>query len=79
MPCVIFKPVDTQIPVIPWDPIRALELWQKRQPYEAEPLPDIFTELADVTQAPREIVGRNKLVLKAKDSEELMYYTTDNE
>jgi len=76
---VVFKPADSKIPVIPWDAMRALELWQKRQPYEGEPLPDIFAELADVTEAPMDIVGRNKLVLKAKNSEELLYYTTDNE
>jgi len=79
MPCVIFKPADVPMPVIAWDPIRALELWKKRQPYEGETLPDIFTELSEVTEAPVDIVGRNKLVLKAKDSEELLYYTTDNE
>jgi DMSO reductase iron-sulfur subunit len=79
MPCVIFKPADMPVQVIPWDPIRALELWQKRQPDEGETLPDIFTELSEVTEAPLDIVGRNKLVLKAKDSEELLYYTTDNE
>ena len=79
MPSVVFKPVDPQMPVIPWDPIRALELWQKRQPCEGEPLPDVFAESRDVTEAPVDIVGRNKLVLKAKDSAELLYYTTDNE
>lgn len=79
VPSVVFKPVDPQVQVIPWDPIRALELWQKRQPWEGEPLPDIFAEIGDVIQAPRDIVGRNKLVLKAKDSKELLYYTTDNE
>jgi len=33
----------------------------------------------DLTQAPTEIVGRHKLVLKAKSNEELMYYTMDDE
>jgi NADPH-dependent glutamate synthase beta subunit-like oxidoreductase/NAD-dependent dihydropyrimidine dehydrogenase PreA subunit len=79
MPCVVFKPADPKVSVIFWDPIRALELWQERQPHEGEPLPDIFTEISDITLAPEEIVGRNKLVLKAKDSQELLYYTTDNE
>ena len=79
MPCIIFKPPDIQIPVIPWDPIKALKLWQKRQPYEGEPLPDIFEEISEITEAAASIVGRNKLVLKAKNSEEVLYYTTDNE
>ncbi len=79
MPCVVFKSVDAKEMVIQWDPIRALELWQKRQPCKDEPLPDVFSTIADVLYASREIVGRNKLVLKAENSEELLYYTTDNE
>ena len=78
-PAVVFKPADPKRQVIPWDAKRALELWQKRQPHEGEPLPDVFTDISEVTEAPQEIVGRHKLVLKAKDSQELMYYTTDNE
>jgi len=78
-PAVVFKPADPKKQVIPWDSNRALELWQKRQPHNDEPLPDIFTEISDVTQAPEAIVGRNRLVLKTKNTEELMYYTTDNE
>ena len=35
--------------------------------------------LSDVIDAPVDIVGRNRLVLKPKNSEELLYYTTDNE
>ena len=79
MPCVVFKPRDSKTKVIPWDPTKALELWQKRQPFEDETLPDIFDKLSDVTEVPMDIVGRNRLVLKAKNSEELLYYTTDNE
>ncbi len=52
---------------------------KKRQPHNGKPVPDIFTEISDVTQAPDAIVGRNRLVLKARNTEELMYYTTDNE
>ena len=78
-PAVIFKPVDPKRQIVKWDSTRALELWQKRMPEDGEILPDVFTHISDVTQAPEEIVGRNRLVLKAKDSEELMYYTTDDE
>ncbi len=77
-PAVVFRPADPKKLVIPWDSNRALELWRKRQPHEGEPLPDIFTEIAEVTEV-SETVGRHKLVLKAKTSEELMYYTTDDE
>ncbi|MBU2608451.1 MAG: FAD-dependent oxidoreductase [Chloroflexi bacterium] len=79
MPCIIFKPVDAKEAVLAWDAMKALELWQSRQPYNGEPLPEIFAEIADVTEASLEIVGRNKLVLKAKSGDELLYYTTDNE
>jgi len=78
-PAVVFKPSAVKRSVVSWNPKRTLELWQKRQPHLGEPLPDVFKELSDVMEAPRDIVGRNKLVLKAKNSEALMYYTTDNE
>jgi len=78
-PAVVLKPVDPQKQVVPWDSRRALELWRKRQPHKGEPLPDIFAETSDVTQVPEDIVGRNRLVLKATTIKELMYYTTDDE
>jgi anaerobic dimethyl sulfoxide reductase subunit B (iron-sulfur subunit) len=78
-PAVVFKPADQKQDVVPWDSKRALELWQKRHSEDGRPLPDLFQDMEEVTNSPTDIVGRNKLVLKAKDSEELMYYTTDNE
>lgn len=64
---------------IPWDADRALELWRQRQPHAGQPLPAIFADKSVVAQVPQEIVGRNRLVLKARSTEELMYYTTDDE
>lgn len=78
-PAVVFKPADPKKQVIPWDCSRALELWQKRNSPKDKLLPDVFTAKSDVTQAPQHIVGRNKLVLKAKNSAEQQYYTTDDE
>ncbi len=78
-PSVVFKPADPKKTVIPWDAMLALKLWQKRQPYEGEPLPDVFTEISEITEVPQHIVGRNKLVLKAKNSAEQKYYSTDDE
>jgi anaerobic dimethyl sulfoxide reductase subunit B (iron-sulfur subunit) len=78
-PAALFKPLDPKKKVIPWDANRALELWQKRNSESGEPLPDIFQKVSDITEAHQEIVGRNSLVLKAKNSKALMYYTTDNE
>ncbi|MHC4457358.1 MAG: 4Fe-4S dicluster domain-containing protein [Planctomycetota bacterium] len=78
-PAVVFKPVDPKKQIVPWDHRRALELWQKRNSPSGDLLPGVFSDIADVTQAPAAIVGRNKLVLKAKSTEELMYYTMDDE
>jgi anaerobic dimethyl sulfoxide reductase subunit B len=78
-PAVIFKLADPKKKIVRWDSTRALELWQKRMPHDEVPLPDLFTTLSDITEATDEIVGRNRLVLKAKDSKERMYYTTDDE
>ena len=78
-PAVVFRPIDPKKEIVLWDSTRALELWQKRNPDSGGPLPDIFKDPSDITEAPQEIVGRNRLVLKAKTSEEAMYYTTDDE
>lgn len=78
-PAVVLRPSDAKKQVVPWDSARALELWQKRPPAEGELLPDVFSNGSEVTGAPQTIVGRNKLVLKAKNVAELLYYTTDNE
>jgi len=78
-PAVVFKPSDPKRPVISWDYEKALELWKKRETLSGEPLPDIFNSNSEVTKAPIEIVGRNKLVLKPKNVKELLYYTTDDE
>jgi len=78
-PAVVFKPGDSKKQIIPWDSQKALELWQKRESHNGDPLPDVFAAGFDVTKAPRDIVGRNKLVLKVKNVAEQKYYTTDDE
>lgn len=78
-PAVVFKPSDPKKQVVSWDSHRALALWKKRQTHLGESLPDIFLEESDVIDIPGNIVGRNQLVLKAKNWTELMYYTTDDE
>ncbi len=77
-PAVVFKPPERKRQIIPWDSDKALELWQKRE-LQDELLPDVFSQKSDVTGVPKEIIGRNRLVLKAKNSAELIYYTTDND
>ena len=78
-PAVVFKPADRKRQIVPWDHRRALELWQKRRSRDGATLPDVFKDVNDVTSASTEIVGRNKLVLKAKSNDDFMYYTTDDE
>jgi anaerobic dimethyl sulfoxide reductase subunit B (iron-sulfur subunit) len=78
-PAAVFKPSDPKGQVVPWDHERALALWAKRESADGEPLPDIFTSSSEVTGAPHQIVGRNRLVLKPRNAEELTYYTTDDE
>ncbi|MBW2138688.1 MAG: FAD-dependent oxidoreductase [Deltaproteobacteria bacterium] len=80
VPSVVIKREDPKRQIIPWDPVRTLELWQKRHPENGEALPEIFPDISAVLEPPDPgIMGRNKLVLKAKNVEELMFYTTDDE
>ncbi|MFH1775776.1 MAG: 4Fe-4S dicluster domain-containing protein [Chloroflexota bacterium] len=78
-PAVVFIPAQPKMAVVRWDAEKALKLWQKRQPHQGEPLPDVFAQIADVTAAPPDIIGRSRLVLKPKNTRELIYYTTDDE
>lgn len=78
-PSVVFKKTDPKKQVISYDPVKALDLWQKRHPDGDEELTDIFTDASEVLNVPDEIYGRNKLVLKPKNVDELMFYTTDDE
>jgi anaerobic dimethyl sulfoxide reductase subunit B len=77
-PSAIFKPIDTKKAIVPWDSRRALELWQKRHPDTIISLTDIFDE-KNMAQTPENGPGRHQLVLKARNSAELMFYTTDDE
>ena len=78
-PAVVFRPSDPKGQVLPWDHEAALSLWAKRESTAGESLPDIFASISEVTSAPHEIVGRNRLKLKPKNAAELAYYTTDDE
>jgi anaerobic dimethyl sulfoxide reductase subunit B (iron-sulfur subunit) len=78
-PSAIFKPIDRKKQIIPWDWKKAFELWQKRHPDGDSALPDVFEDMSDIPQVRGDIIGRNRLVLKPRNSEELMFYTTDDE
>ncbi len=80
VPSVVIKRPAPKKQIIPWDPVRALELWQKRQPVGGETLPDVFTDTDEITRLPEPgMIGRDRLVLKAGNSEEILFYTTDDE
>jgi len=76
---VVFKPVQPKVPVVTWDSKRALELWQCRHSDTGESLPPIFANISDVLDMPQEIIGRNKLSLKAASVQEALLNTLDDE
>jgi len=73
-PAVYMKAHNPKKLIVPWDPKKTLELWRKR----GSNLPPIFESEEDVRNVKATKVGRDKLVLKAKNSEELIYYTSDS-
>ena len=75
----LIKSVDPKKQIVPWDAGKTLELWQKRQQYDGEPLPDIFSDAHEVTRDSSDIMGRKELVLKPETRDKLMFYTTDDE
>lgn len=79
VPSVVFKPEDSKKQVVPWDPQKALDLWQKRYPDNGEKLPDIFENKLDILEVPEGTYLRNRLHLKPENTGELMTYTTDDE
>jgi anaerobic dimethyl sulfoxide reductase subunit B (iron-sulfur subunit) len=78
-PAVVFKKRDQKKQLIPYDSAKALDLWKQRGPFAPNNLPPVFESKDGITNPDRTIIGRNKLVLKAKDTAELMYYTIDDE
>lgn len=60
------------------------ERWcSKACPYDsivfAGETPDLFHHEEELSTVPEEMVGRNRLVLRSTDVQELMYYTTDED
>jgi anaerobic dimethyl sulfoxide reductase subunit B (iron-sulfur subunit) len=77
-PAVFMKPHNPKRVIVPWDLKKALEVLRERVPNIPLSLPPIFQSEEDVTNLKATKVGRDRLVLKAKSSEELIYYTSDN-
>jgi anaerobic dimethyl sulfoxide reductase subunit B len=78
-PSAVFKPSQPKRQILPWDMEKALRLWKSRGPHAEQGSPDLFGSLEDLMEIPANTIGRDRLVLKAKNKEEFMYYTTDND
>jgi hypothetical protein len=78
-PSVVFKIKDKKKNIVPWNHDQALNLWQKRHADTGEAIPDIFADKDDVIHLPENVIHPNKLILKAKTAEEMMFYTMDDE
>ncbi len=76
-PSVVFKPAADKTQVVKYDAEKALKLWQQRSPYAPEQT--MFDDPRQIQAPPLEIVGRNKLQLKAKTAIEKQYYATDDD
>ncbi len=78
-PSVIFRETASKRSIVPWDPQKALSLWATRTSSSGESLPPVFEDIKEVTDAPRHIIGRPRLVLKPHDAQDLLRQTTDDE
>lgn len=79
-PSAVIRREQPKRSIIPWDKWQAIALWSKRHPDSGDPLPDVVERPEDVLM-PDELpsFGRSKLMLKARTSEEKLFYTTDDE
>jgi anaerobic dimethyl sulfoxide reductase subunit B (iron-sulfur subunit) len=73
-PSIVFKPHAKKVQLVPYHDERALELMMKR-----DPLPPVFSSIADVTEITEGTVGRGKLVIKHQSVDDLMRCTRNDE
>ena len=73
-PAVIFKPHAEKRQLVPYGSEKALKLLMRR-----DPLPPLFTSMAEVREITEGVVGRNRLVIKHNSAVELMSYTRNDE
>ncbi|MDO8637408.1 MAG: 4Fe-4S dicluster domain-containing protein [Dehalococcoidia bacterium] len=73
-PAVIFKPYTARKQLVPYNSEKALKLLMRRGS-----LPVVFNSVAEVTDIPEGIVGRDRLVIKPKSAEELMRRSRNDE
>jgi anaerobic dimethyl sulfoxide reductase subunit B (iron-sulfur subunit) len=73
-PAVVFKPHARKQQLVPYNAQRALELMKRR-----EPLPPVFTSVADVVEIPSGTIDRGELVIKHESADGLMRRTRNDE
>ena len=78
-PAAVFKKQLDRKQIVPYNADKALDLWQGRGPNAPPDAPQVFTTKQDVTNPPDGLIRRNKLVLKAKNIQEMLYWTTHDE
>jgi anaerobic dimethyl sulfoxide reductase subunit B len=78
-PSVVFKAHEPKKAILPWDAGQAAELWKKRGPHAAADAPEIFAKAEGLTKVAPGVAGRDRLDLKARNAEELMYATADDD
>jgi anaerobic dimethyl sulfoxide reductase subunit B (iron-sulfur subunit) len=78
LPAVVFKAHEAKKPVLSWDMRKAMELWGKRGPHHPQG-PSLYRNLEDFTRIPPGTIGRDRLILKAENTADFMYRTTDDD
>ena len=76
-PSVVFKPAQPKRQIIPWNAEKALNLWRRMAVLRPENTRYIFKKGEDTTRIHPDTTRKDHLVLKAKNAEDLMYYTMD--
>lgn len=79
-PSLVIRPEMPKKRIVPWDPAEALALWRQRNPETEQDLPPVYGDADDVLHPPGPgMIGRDKLVLKPRNTDEALWYTTDDE
>lgn len=78
LPSVVFKAYEAKKPILSWDMEKAMELWKIRGPHNPKG-PSLYRNLEDFTRIPPGTIGRDRLVLKAENTADFMYRTTDDD
>jgi anaerobic dimethyl sulfoxide reductase subunit B (iron-sulfur subunit) len=78
-PAAVFKKSLPKKQIVPYDANKALDLWQQRGPNAMPGMPLIFQNKGDVTDPQDALLLKNKLKLKFKNNEEMLFYTRMDE